>query len=73
MSAVLRGKLAPIRRMVEVQEGKVVLLKRFAHSPYRIKAIAPPSREAFTDVGRSLPRGGNSAYFNVYATFRVSG
>src|SRR5260370_22717065 len=39
MSAVLRGRLAPIRRMIEVQEGEVVLLKRFAHSSYRIKAI----------------------------------
>jgi hypothetical protein len=55
MSAVLRGKLAPIRRMVEVQEGKVVLLKRFAHSPYRIKAIAPPSRQGAGDSTSAAP------------------
>ena len=39
MSAVLRGKLAPIRRMVEVQEGKEALLKRFAHSSYRMRQL----------------------------------
>jgi hypothetical protein len=33
--------------MVQVQEGKVVLLKRLAHSSYSIKAIAPLGREVF--------------------------
>src|ERR1017187_5679483 len=55
MSAVLRGKLAPIRRMVEVQQGKVVLLKRFAHSSYRIKAIAPPGRQGAGDSTSAAP------------------
>ena len=55
MSAVLRGKFAPIRRMVEVQERKVVLLKRFAHSSYRIKAIAPPGRPAFIKIRKPAP------------------
>ena len=44
-TAVMRGKLAPIRCTVEVQEEKVVLLKRFAHSSYRIKANAAPCRQ----------------------------
>jgi hypothetical protein len=63
MSAVLRGKLAPIRRMIEVQEGEVVLLKRFAHSSYRIKAIAPPGRQG---VGDSTPAGPYAGYRSDY-------
>lgn len=67
MSAVLRGKLAPIRRMVEVQEGKVVLLKRFAHSSYRIKAIAPAwSRSvdpsSHQDEKRAIVRSANTRF-----------
>ena len=41
MRAVLHGKVAPIRRMVEVQEGKEALLRRFAHSSHNMEAIDP--------------------------------
>ena len=49
MSAVLRGKLVPIRRGVEVQEAKEALSKQLAHFAYRVEAIALQSRHVFTD------------------------
>ena len=50
MSEVLHGKVAPIRRMVEVQEGKEALLRRFAHSSHNMEAIDPALSPSVSDA-----------------------
>lgn len=69
MSAVLRGELAPIRRMVEVQDGKEALLRRFAHSSHDMEncpALSP--RGGLSPLGR--PYVGDLCHF-IQAQFRA--